>query len=81
MSKEAIEVTDPIEISVEAAEIMSYWQKIKGKSWAEMAIEADEEEEREREEEERTRFQALMEERRRLYALGLYELEEGEILE
>ena len=66
----------------------SYWQKNIVKSWALMAIEEDEEEERERKEEEREikeesrkRFEVQIEERKRLYALGLYELEEGEILE
>jgi hypothetical protein len=39
------------------------------------------EEERERKEESRKRFEVQIEERRILYALGLYELEEGEILE
>lgn len=88
MSKQPTEASNTLEISVETTEFITYWQNIRGKSWALMAIEADEEEEREREEEERarveearTRFQAQMEERRRLYALGLYELEEGEILE
>jgi len=81
MSKQPTEASNTLEISVETTEVITYWQKIRGKSWALMAIEADEEEEREREEEARTRFQAQMEERRRLYALGLYELEEGEILE
>ena len=38
-------------------------------------------EERERKEESRKRFEVQIKERKRLYALGLYELEEGEILE
>ena len=43
----------------------------KYKSWAEMAFE----------DEERQIMQEIMEERRYLYSIGEYELEEGEILE
>ena len=51
------------------------------KSWAMMAIEEEEEEIQEREEENRKRIQKQMKHRRDLYAKGLYQLEEGEILE
>jgi hypothetical protein len=51
------------------------------KSWAEMAIEAEEEEEQERKEEEQRLYQEKAKQRRDLYEKGQYELEEGEILE
>ena len=60
----------------------------KSKSWALMAYEADEEErlereeeEREKMEEERQKMEKIMAERRYLYSIGKYDLEEGEILE
>jgi len=51
------------------------------KSWALMAIESEEEEERERMEEEENKLKEQIEIRRKLFAAGKYELEEGEILE
>jgi len=51
------------------------------KSWALMAIEAEEEEEQERKEEEQRLYQEKAKQRRDLYEKGQYELEEGEILE
>jgi hypothetical protein len=51
------------------------------KSWAQMAIEADEEEEQERKEEAQRLYQEKAKQRRDLYEKGQYELEEGEILE
>jgi hypothetical protein len=88
MNNEPTEAFNPIEISEKSPEIVPYWQKYKLRSWADICFEIEEEEERVKEEEERakqeeerTRYMARMEERRRLYAIGLYELEEGEILE
>lgn len=51
------------------------------KSWALMAIEEEEEDQRREIEERNIIYQKQLEERRRLYALGKYELEDGEILE
>ena len=51
------------------------------KSWALMAIEADEEEEQERKEEAIRILQEQIKLRKELYTKGEYELEEGEILE
>lgn len=50
------------------------------KSWALMAYEADEEERLEREEENREKFRKIIEERKYLFSIGQYELEDGEIL-
>lgn len=55
--------------------------KYKGMSWAEICWEVEEEEERQAKEEEERKIKEQMSERRRLHALGKYELEEGEILE
>ena len=51
------------------------------KSWAMLAIEEEEEEKREKEQEITRKNQQQMKMRRELYAKGLYQLEEGEILE
>lgn len=53
----------------------------KGMSWAEICYELDEEEERQEKEAKQKDLEEKMLERRRLYAIGEYELEEGEILE
>ncbi len=62
-------------------EMFSQWlktlERYRTMSWADIHFEIEEEEERE----EQRRIQALQEERKKLYALGLYELEDGEILE
>jgi hypothetical protein len=50
-------------------------------SWAEISYILEEEEEQQEREEAERRLQEKMEERRRLYACGEYELEDGEILE
>ncbi len=51
------------------------------KSWAEMAIEAEEEEEQERKEEAQRLMNEQIQIRKEQYARGEYELEDGEILE
>jgi hypothetical protein len=51
------------------------------KSWALMAIEAEEEEEQERKEEEQRLLKEQIQIRKELYARGEYELEDGEVLE
>jgi hypothetical protein len=51
------------------------------KSWAEMAIEAEEEEEQERKEEAQRLMNEQIKIRKELYARGEYELEDGEVLE
>jgi hypothetical protein len=53
----------------------------KGMSWAEICYEIEEEEERQAEEERRKKIEEKMEERRKLYAIGKYDLEDGEVLE
>ena len=62
---------------------------LKGRSWAQMTADEEEEEEQERliEEQERLieeqekRVNNIMAERRFLYSIGEYEIEEGELLE
>ena len=54
---------------------------LKGHSWAQMTADAEEEEEQERLTEEQERIKNVIVERRVLYSIGEYELEEGEILE
>lgn len=51
------------------------------KSWALMAIEEEEEEAREIEQEKQLQIQKQVQIRRELFEKGLYELEDGEILE
>jgi hypothetical protein len=58
-------------------DFMSYFEKYRNMSWAEIEYAAEEEEE----EEERTQIQEKVEQRRKLFMEGNYELEEGEILE
>ncbi len=60
---------------------MSQSQAHKKKSWAEMADEADEEERIEREEEAEEKIRKMIQNRKYLYSIGQYELEDGEILE
>jgi hypothetical protein len=59
----------------------SYLERFRGMSWAEISYILEEEEEQQEREEAERRLQEKMEERRRLYACGEYELEDGEILE
>lgn len=60
---------------------MANKQRFKGMSWAEVSFAIEDEEERQEKERMNRIIQELLAERRRLYALGQYELEEGEILE
>ncbi len=59
----------------------TYLERFRGMSWAEICYTLEEEEEQEEREEAERRLQEKMEERRRLYACGEYELEDGEVLE
>lgn len=61
--------------------IQIHTQTPKKKSWAIMALEADEEERFELEEIEREKNRKIVQERLYLYSIGKYHLEEGEILE
>lgn len=54
---------------------------LKKRTWAQMAYDGDEEEEQERLIEEQEKIIKMVENRRFLYSIGEYELEEGEILE
>ena len=55
---------------------------LKGRSWAQMTADEEEEEEQERLiEEQEKRVNNIMAERRFLYSIGEYEIEEGELLE
>ena len=60
---------------------MNNKNNFKGMSWAEVSFAVDEEEERLIKEENERILGEQLAERRRLYALGKYELEDGEILE
>jgi len=55
--------------------------KFKNMSWADICFTIEEEDERNKKEENARKLQEILAERRRLYTLGQYELEEGEILE
>jgi hypothetical protein len=59
----------------------SYLERFRGMSWAEISYILEEEEEQEEREEAERKLQEQMAERRRLYACGEYELEDGEVLE
>lgn len=54
---------------------------LKKRKWAQMALDAEEEEEQEILRQEDEKFKNILAARRFLYSIGLYELEEGEILE
>jgi hypothetical protein len=54
---------------------------LKGSSWAQMIADEEENEEQDRVREEQDRLKNIIAERRFLYSIGEYELEEGEILE
>ena len=54
---------------------------LKGSSWAQMISDEEENEEQDRAREEQERLKNIIEERRFLYSIGEYELEEGELLE
>jgi len=58
-------------------DFVSYFEKYRNMSWADIHYAAEEEEE----EEERRQIQEKVEQRRKLFMEGNYELEEGEILE
>jgi hypothetical protein len=53
----------------------------KKRSWAEMVIDEEYEEEQERLREQENQLKNIVAARRFLYSIGMYELEEGEILE
>ena len=54
---------------------------LKGSSWAQMISDEEENEEQDRAREEQERLKNIIAERRFLYSIGEYELEEGELLE
>jgi hypothetical protein len=54
---------------------------LNGLSWAQMIADEEEKEEQERLSEEQERLKNIIAERRFLYSIGEYELEEGELLE
>lgn len=56
-------------------------KKYAGMSWAEISFQEEEEEEEEERRKIEQEKQKVLEERRYLYSIGEYELEEGEILE
>ena len=58
-----------------------YLNSLKGRSWAEICYEIEEEEERLAEEERLRKLKEQAEERKKLLLKGLYELEDGELLE
>ena len=54
---------------------------LKGSSWAQMISDEEENEEQDRVRDEQERLKNIIAERRFLYSIGEYELEEGELLE
>lgn len=87
MSSKASEIDNSYIVS-----IYNFIEKYRGKSWIEICWEEEEEEEklrleeeaeerRRREDKEYAAYMKMVEERRYLYSIGKYELEEGEILE
>lgn len=68
--------------NLDAMSLEEMWEVVLDAEEYQEAMDLEEEEELERQAQERNRqFQEQLAERRRLFALGLYELEEGEILE
>ena len=67
----------------EKMEIVRFTPEIflKKRTWAQMIADEEEEEEQERLREQQEKWKNIMAERRFLYSIGEYELEEGEILE
>lgn len=80
MSAESL-IKENTETKLEEKFILNFYEKYKGRSWADICDELEEEEELQAKIQQKAKLDKEMAKRRELFNNGEYELEEGEVLE